>query len=57
MATVDQAARRRQILRQTSWAAVAADEVHVAEAVESVKWERRGVLQVLKRVRRRADGD
>jgi hypothetical protein len=57
MTAVDQEARRREILRETSRAAVAADEVHVAEAVESVEWERRGLLQVLTRVRRRADRD
>ena len=57
MATVDSVARRRAILEETSRAAVAADEIHVAEAVESVEWERRGFLQTLTRLRRRSDGD
>jgi hypothetical protein len=57
MTAVDQAARRREILRDTSRAAVAADEMHVAEAVESVEWERRGFLQLLTRVRRSTGAD
>jgi hypothetical protein len=51
MTARDQAARRREILEETSRAAVAADEMHVAEAVESVQWERRGLLQLLTRVK------
>jgi hypothetical protein len=47
----------RKTLRETSRAAVAADEIHLAEAVESVGWERRGLLQALTRVRSRPAGD
>ena len=57
MATIDPAVRRREVLEETSRAALAADEMHVAEAVESVEWERRGVLQLLRRVRRGSDRD
>jgi hypothetical protein len=57
MTTGDQPTRRRETLRDTSRAALAADEMHVAEAVESVEWERRGFLQMLTRVRRRSDDD
>ena len=57
MTIVDTAARRSEILQDTSRAAVAADELHLAEAVESVEWERRGFLQMLTRVRRRDASD
>jgi hypothetical protein len=57
MTTGDHATRRREILLDTSRAALAADERHVTEAVESVEWERRGFLQLLTRVRRRSDDD
>jgi hypothetical protein len=57
MATIDPAVRRREVLEETSRAALAADEMHVAEAVESVEWERRGFLQLLTRVRRSTDAD
>jgi hypothetical protein len=49
--------RRREILHKTSRAAVAAEEVRLAEAVESMEWERRGLLQTLKRVPRRPAGE
>jgi hypothetical protein len=55
--TVHEPHMRREILHETSRAAVAADETHIAEAIESVEWERRGILQVLARVRRDADAD
>jgi hypothetical protein len=57
MTIVNSAARRRAILQETTRAAIAADQVHVAEAVESVEWERRGALQTLTRIRRRSDED
>jgi hypothetical protein len=50
--TVHDPERTREILHETSRAAVAADEMHIAEAIESVEWERRGILQLLTRVRR-----
>jgi hypothetical protein len=43
----------RQVLETTSWAVVAADQAHVREAIGSVRWERRGLLQRLARVERR----
>ncbi|MEA2426719.1 MAG: hypothetical protein QOF37_347 [Thermoleophilaceae bacterium] len=52
--STDSAARRREILEDTSRAAIAAHDAHVQEAIESVDWERRGVLQTLTRVRRRS---
>jgi hypothetical protein len=53
MTIIDSPVRRSEILQDTSRAAIAADELHLAEAVESVEWERRGFLQMLTRVRRR----
>jgi hypothetical protein len=53
MTIVDSPACRTEILHDTSRAAVAADELHLAEAVRSVVWQRRGFLQMLTRVRRR----
>jgi hypothetical protein len=44
-------------MHETSRAAVAAEEVHLVEAVERVEWQRRGVLQTLKRVPRRPAED
>jgi|tagenome__1003787_1003787.scaffolds.fasta_scaffold20934239_4 hypothetical protein len=55
--TVHDPQRRTGILHETSRAALAADEMHVAEATESVEWERRGILQLLTRVRRERAAD
>ena len=55
MTALDNIERNRGILHETSRAAAAADEIHMAEAVESVEWERRGLLQALTRVRRSDD--
>ena len=49
-ATADMAPERRSIRAQlaaTSRAMQAADQAHVLEALESVKWERRGLFQRL----------
>jgi hypothetical protein len=38
-----------QNLDQTTQAVLAADAAHITEAIESVEWERRGLLQRLVR--------
>jgi hypothetical protein len=45
-------AQRRATLEATSRAAAAAHDAHVQTALSSVGWERRGFLQVLRRVER-----
>lgn len=46
--------QRRAVLDATSTAAAAAHDAHVQDAMSSVVWERRGFLQVLRRVSRPA---
>jgi hypothetical protein len=46
--TTKEAAMTRN-LEQTTQAILVADEAHVREAIESVTWERRGLLQRLVR--------
>jgi hypothetical protein len=41
--------RRRMILRETSAAAVQADEADLRAATASVEWERVGILRTLRR--------
>ncbi|MEA2403633.1 MAG: hypothetical protein QOE08_280 [Thermoleophilaceae bacterium] len=48
---------RRRALDATSRALVVAHDAHVIDAMRGVDWERRGLLQVLRRRRPRADTD
>jgi hypothetical protein len=46
---------RREALDETSRALMVAHDAHVIDAMRGVDWERRGLLQVLRRRRPRAD--
>jgi hypothetical protein len=46
-----------QNLEETTVAVAAADAAHVNDAIESVTWERRGLLQRLVRAGSRTDSD